>query len=342
MFEVRSMVEGDRMPKIWDGFIKLLSILFFIGLALLPFSSRLAEPLKSHSSAAFILITLYYAVIIILIGFNVSGGNILAILIDRRNMVSLSKLQMAIWTILVVSGFVTIAALKTAFQIPNPLDIGIPETLWALMGISTASFIGSPLLKNENFKLLDKEKEEIEKRVQTETNNWKTKNGSDPNDVEKAQIRKKVEGAVIEELQTKSGINPKDQELIGTEVANKDAKDASIFDIFRGEEVGNFKLPDLGKIQMFLFTIIVWAAYAMLVYQLIARITNVGPDPDMITNLVTNATSADKILMDASMKTLHSITDFPDISEGMTALLGISNAGYLAYKGIPREDKKTG
>lgn len=343
LFKVRYMVEGDRMPKIWDGFIKLLSILFFIGLALLPFSSRLAEPLKSHSSAAFILITLYYAVIIILIGFNVSGGNILAILIDRRNMVSLSKLQMAIWTILVISGFVTIAALKTAFQIPNPLDIGIPETLWVLMGISTASFIGSPLLKNENFKLSDKEKEEIEKRVQTETNDWKTKNGRDPNDEEKAQIRKKVEEDVIKKLQTKSGIKSDDpQELIGTEVANKDAKDASIFDIFRGEEVGNFKLPDLGKIQMFLFSIIVWAAYAMLVYQLITRITNVGSDPHMIEELAKNAISANEALRNASMNTLHSMTDFPDISGGMTALLGISNAGYLAYKGIPREDKKVG
>lgn len=314
---------------------KLLSILLFLVIALLPFASFLRGPLKSNSSLAFILILLYYSVLVVALGFIVSRGNILAIIIDRRNMVSLSKLQMALWTILVVSGFVAIAALKNAFGIPNPLDIAIPETVWVLMGISTASFIGSPLLKNQNFNLPESMTKEIENRVQDEVKKFKDNNsGKDPTDDEKKTIRADIEKKVMEEFKTDSGVTD-EKKLIGTEIANKDPKDASIFDIFRGEEIGNFRLPDLGKIQMFLFTIIVWAAYAMLVYQIITRMT---VDEKIINALVINATSTNATLADLSMNKLSGMTNFPDISGGMAALLGISNASYLAYKGIPREN----
>jgi hypothetical protein len=57
----------------------------------------------------------------------------------------------------------------------------------------------------------------------------------------------------------------------GTEVTNLNPEQAKFADLFRGEEVGNYKLPDLGKIQLFLFTLIVWATYAALIYQMLNR-----------------------------------------------------------------------
>jgi hypothetical protein len=286
--EVMNETEPKLSAQVYDAGKKLMPVLIFIGLVLIPLNPYWNQSLKTNGGWAFLLITIYYSAIIFGIGFIAASGNVLSILIDRRNMVSLSKLQMVLWTILVVSGFVAIAASKAAFEIPDPLDIGIPGTVWALMGISTAALIGSPLIKNENYK--DKN------------------SGSTALDANK-------------------------QETKGSEVMNKDIKDASILDIFRGEETGNISLPDLGKIQMLLFTLIVWVAYATLIYQTLSGMDNKHSE---IANLVANATKP--ALMDSAMTELHKMTDFPDISEGMTALLGISNAGYLAYKGIDRKE----
>jgi hypothetical protein len=211
-------------------------------------------------------------------------------------MMSLSKLQMLMWTILVISGFITIAAYKMANPtISNPLDIGIPETLWALMGISTVSFIGSPILKGNNIK------------------------GNTPGLTED---QKKL---VLKE----------NQDLQGTAIVNKCPNQASFSDFFQGEEVGNSSDPDLGKIQMFIFTFISWGAYLLLLYQLINRLNpadvNHFVQNQVLFNQTTNTTLQQ--LYQQKMGTF----DLPDISGGMTGLLAISNAGYLAFKGVARE-----
>jgi hypothetical protein len=318
--------------RAWDEVLKIIPVIVVIFLILLPFIPSVQELIKSHDIAAFWLIFTIYIVIIIGIGFKISGKNILGILIDRRNMVSLSKLQMVLWTILVVSGFVTIAALKGAYGIPNPLDIGIPETLWVLMGISTVSLIGSPLLKSDN---LETEKKEVQARLPQAIKDWEEK--QDPKKTatteDKAKIKLGVEEEVRKEL--RPSLNDGKLDVVGSEIVNKYPCDASIWDIFRGEEVGNFKLPDLGKIQLILFTLIAWGAYAMLIYQVI---TGMNDHADKIKILVENCSSStNQTLVEESLNGLHKLTDFPDISGGMTALIGISNAGYLAYKGIPRE-----
>src|SRR5689334_8393518 len=70
------------------------------------------------------------------------------VLIDERNKMSLSRLQLALWTILILASFLTAALINIhKGQPPDPLSIAIPETLWGLMGISTASLVGSPLIK---------------------------------------------------------------------------------------------------------------------------------------------------------------------------------------------------
>ena len=75
------------------------------------------------------------------------------IAIDDRNKVSLSRLQMIIWTIIVVAGFLS-AALANINNpaATTPLDITVPEQLLWLMGISTTSLVGSPLIKSTKSK----------------------------------------------------------------------------------------------------------------------------------------------------------------------------------------------
>ncbi|MCS7010471.1 MAG: hypothetical protein N2049_00155 [Anaerolineales bacterium] len=87
------------------------------------------------------------------------GGRWVGILIDSRNKLSLSRLQITLWTLLALSAFSVIAldrtiplltgevkwASDTAF---DPLHIKFPEELLIAMGISTASLAGATYIKS--------------------------------------------------------------------------------------------------------------------------------------------------------------------------------------------------
>lgn len=67
------------------------------------------------------------------------------VIINGRNMLSLSKLQMVAWTILILSTLITAAAHNIHSGNPvDALDIRIDEHLLIVMGISTTSLVASP------------------------------------------------------------------------------------------------------------------------------------------------------------------------------------------------------
>jgi hypothetical protein len=306
--EGRSMkVDGDKEQAISEdadeksSHLSGIIMALFLAAAIIPFAlaSLFPEFFKHHMVLIGVAVLSVLAIGCIGLGWifaNCRQG----ILIDRRNMISLSKLQIISWTLLVVSGFIMIAASKMAYGIPDPLNIDIPEALWAVMGISTVSFIGSPILKG---------------------NNMKPSNGINDNEKNKLALK---DGQVV----------------AGTEVVNENAQKASFSDLFRGEEVGNFKLPDLGKIQMFLFTLMTWAAYALFIYELIIKIPENAPAVlDLhakLLSVASNETLHQQIQMQLDDQIYNNFS-FPDLSGGMTGLLAISNAGYLAFKALPRE-----
>ncbi len=88
---------------------------------------------------------------------------------------------------------------------------------------------------------------------------------------------------------------------------NADPSEARWVDLFRGEEIGNFKLVDMSKVQMLFFTVVIIAAYA-------AAISGLLRD---LTVLRTSAFIA-----------------FPGFSESLNFLLGISHGTYLSVKTI--------
>jgi hypothetical protein len=140
------------------------------------------------------------------------------IVFDERNMLSLSRLQVILWTLLVLSSYITLVISKMAYSEPYPLDIQIPGALWVILGVSAVSFLGSRIIKNDNME------------------------GGQPKN--------------LDELKRSLGLKSH-QSIKGTAIVNEKPK-ADFLDLFRGEEIGNYNLPDIGKIQMFLFTIIVW------------------------------------------------------------------------------------
>lgn len=209
---------------------------------------------------------------VLLAGFIVAiGDGIVGLkrgaLIDARNKISLSRLQLFLWTVLILSALITVAILNVSRGSAAPLSIGIPQELWWLMGISTTSMVGSTLIKS-------------------------VKAADEPDPGEKA--------SAIDAVKQKEGA---DAGTKGTLVVKCSPADASWYDLFMGEEVGNGSHLDLGKVQMFYFTWILVIAYG--------------------------AALAD------TFHGLSTVTSFPNLSQGMVALLGISHAGYLTNKAIP-------
>ncbi|RQP26025.1 hypothetical protein [Piscinibacter terrae] len=71
-------------------------------------------------------------------------------LIDERNVISLSRFQMALWTVLILSAFFCAAMSNIAAKDASALSIAVPHELWALMGISATSLVASPLILSNN------------------------------------------------------------------------------------------------------------------------------------------------------------------------------------------------
>jgi hypothetical protein len=180
--------------------------------------------------AAWIGVMLLLIASLAIIGLGTTGL-CKGVLIDDRNMLSLSRFQMVLWTILILSAFITasLSNLAAGVEDEDSLSIKIPEELWILMGISTTSLVGSPLIKSTKYS-----KETREDDINT----------------------------ALEHLKRK-GLKEEKIEFKGHIIAHKEPEMASFSNLFEGEEAGNAARIDLAKVQMFYFTIILVLSYAV-------------------------------------------------------------------------------
>lgn len=111
-------------------------------------------------------------------------------------------------------------------------------------------------------------------------------------------------GQVFELLKDKGEGEATNQGLV---VTNRDIRQARWTDMFTGEETGNAAHLDLARVQMFAFTIVALLTYGV-------ALAEVFRQPDILTK---------------------GVTEFPKLSEGLLALIGISHVGYLAHKAAP-------
>lgn len=82
------------------------------------------------------------AVTLVAIG-QITGQHLLT---DERRRWSLSRLQLLCWMLLLLPSVWTMVVLKLAAGVADPLALGMDENLWALLGITAASFVGAPLI----------------------------------------------------------------------------------------------------------------------------------------------------------------------------------------------------
>jgi hypothetical protein len=195
-------------------------------------------------------------------------GQPLGFLINDQNVMSLSRLQLAVWTVVVGASYFTCAIARAKAGVADPLNVTIDWHLWALMGISTSSFVGSSLIHSQK-----------------------------QDAVPDSTVVEKTAGVTSE---TTADVKYNSQGLL---YVNSSKSDARFTDVFQGDELGNTTHIDLGKVQMFFFTLVAAVVFLAVVYRSL-RGANSG---------------------------LESLPVLPD---GLLAILGISHAGFLANQGV--------
>jgi hypothetical protein len=77
-----------------------------------------------------------------ILGVRISGRPA-GILINERNLISLARFQLVVWTLIILSAYLTVALGRIRNKdIADALAIGLDPKLWGLLGISTTSLIG--------------------------------------------------------------------------------------------------------------------------------------------------------------------------------------------------------
>ena len=156
------------------------------------------------------------------------------VLISQRNVMSLARMQMILWTIIVISAIFTAAMWNMHLDIDEALDIAIPGELWTLMGVATTSLVGSAMIIS-------------------------SKETQKPDQADLAKTK---------DLLAKAGDDPKKIDNNGLALTNTEPEMASWSDLITGDETGNAAHLDLSKCQMLLFTIVVAIIYSVSIWTL--------------------------------------------------------------------------
>lgn len=222
---------------------------------------------------------------------------------------------------------------------PQPLNIVFPPELVAALGISAASFAGSTLVKSskknrqvtlrkteqqvavKSAENIIQEKQEGVNSIQeviAEIEEWLELDANKDSGERPAKEQKLGENRLLLEAaqgelvdaekelsKAEEGAQVEDVQRVGLLKTNPNPWDAELGDVFRGDEVGNYNLIDMSKVQMAFFTVVVVFAYSVAVWTLLGDRT-VLFDPFGV--------------------------ELPAFSASLTAILLISHAGYLAVK----------
>jgi hypothetical protein len=179
-----------------------------------------------------VLITLAMVLILVVIGLATTHRP-LGFLINERNLMSLSRFQMSLWTVVVMAAYFTFALARIkSGNTGDALAVAIDWHLWALLGISTTSLVGTPLLLN-------------------------TKKDRQP----APTVIPKTAALTSEPTQNVA------ENRQGILYANSSMDDARLTDMFEGDELGNTTHTDLAKVQMFYFTIIAVVAFYVMTFK---------------------------------------------------------------------------
>jgi hypothetical protein len=199
-------------------------------------------------------------------------GRVDGALMDNRFRISLAQFQIAVWTVLVLGAWAAAVFANLGLtESTNAFDVSIPSELWLALGISATSFGGAKLIQAK--------------------------------DARKAPLSIPEQSATGQTL-IQRGQSPAAWTVRGNLLAHRIPADATWGDLFAADGTDDGGVPDISKIQMFFFTVVLAFGYAVASIDLFA---SHGSDP---------------------------ITGLPPLNESFVILLGISQGSYLVKKGV--------
>lgn len=259
----------------------------------------------------------------------------LGLIIDDRNKYSLSRLQMVLWTVIVLSAFLAAVLANVQLQIMVYINGAVepPRVLYFPVGARVVDaltviglvdpnytegegYLASTEVDLSQINLADTLRDgqqiyvpragEPLPQVLPDENPETLRTAAQPTTPLSVQIPSEV--WLLLGISTTSLVA---SPLIKSQKSNTIQKnevraEARLADLFTGEEDSNYMQLDLAKVQMLFFTLIVIGAYAVAV----ASMFNAA--------------------------TLSAITSLPALDGGVIALLGVSHAGYLTNKAVPK------
>jgi len=219
------------------------------------------------------------------------GQGLFGVLVDQRGKYSLSRLQALLWTAVIIGAYFGIA-------LPRQEFISLPDGVLGVMGISLASTVLSSAIKaNQTITGQTADAPQREQAVVRTTEN------------EILGLLGVQDAAYVPGSERESLLEHlSEDELAEVERQIAIRRKPSWMDVFSQEQRGTEQLIDIGKLQMF-----AWTIAAIFLYGSIA-----------VSNLT------------LPLEELQDLAGMPNVSGTILALMGLSQAAYLGMK-LPRQ-----
>jgi hypothetical protein len=157
------------------------------------------------------------------------------------------------WTFVILSAWLTSLLWNILVNKAEPLAIALTSQVWLLLGINTATLVGTPLVLDPK---KSKKPNEEEAKRQFALKAWSE------------GIKLNSDKLSVTDYTEKLKIS-----LNGLVPVNDSFDQADLGGLFKGEEIGNFVQLDMSKIQMFFFTVILVLTYAIALGTMFANLT---------------------------------------------------------------------
>lgn len=179
---------------------------------------------------------------LIMLGWCING-RWYGLLIDARNKASLARLQLVLWTAVLIPAIAAAGLTNWVTSGSDALKITIPDTVLAVLGISLGVAAGTPLIMSA--------KQSVSSQAGANGN---------PSTQTTPAAPSRSDPAV--KALADSGVTGADR---NGAVLVKDSPDsAQLLDLFRGDDVSNGAYLDVSKVQMFYITAILVFIYALM------------------------------------------------------------------------------
>lgn len=131
----------------WHGLVALAVVALFISLGIWAAASKSLVTSSAHLACwTFVALAALLTTFVVVVGWGITGRVGGALIDPKKGRMSLSRLQVMLWTILVLSAYFNAFAVNVAAGKDNPLTVAIPGELLIAMGISISSLIGTGIV----------------------------------------------------------------------------------------------------------------------------------------------------------------------------------------------------